>query len=197
MMYEDYLMHVGNKNSGRYPRGSGDRPYQHDGRIIKKGTKVYRLADSKDDPVYDRKKYVSLTKEDHEKWQKYIGDTYADRGKHTYNVMYETTQDLKIAPYTKIGEMFTESYLQNSHQKMLDDTIYSSRSLGYKSDNLDDMLSLNFAMQTETGKKFVDELLKQGYQGIEDRHGRNTADDPIIIFNPEENFKKKRVTLYK
>lgn len=24
------LYHVGNKNSGRYPRGSGERPYQHD-----------------------------------------------------------------------------------------------------------------------------------------------------------------------
>lgn len=26
----DYLMHVGNKNSGRYRRGSGDRPWQHE-----------------------------------------------------------------------------------------------------------------------------------------------------------------------
>lgn len=27
----DYIAHVGNKNSGRYPRGSGERPHQHDG----------------------------------------------------------------------------------------------------------------------------------------------------------------------
>lgn len=26
------LCHEGNKNSGRYPRGSGERPYQHEGR---------------------------------------------------------------------------------------------------------------------------------------------------------------------
>lgn len=26
-----YLVHFGNKNSGRYPRGSGERPHQHDG----------------------------------------------------------------------------------------------------------------------------------------------------------------------
>jgi len=26
----NYLEHVGNKNSGRYPRGSGENPYQHD-----------------------------------------------------------------------------------------------------------------------------------------------------------------------
>ena len=34
--YSNYLMHYGNKNSGRYPRGSGDRPYQHDPKKLKK-----------------------------------------------------------------------------------------------------------------------------------------------------------------
>lgn len=28
---ENYLIHIGNKNSGRYPRGSGENPYQHQG----------------------------------------------------------------------------------------------------------------------------------------------------------------------
>lgn len=27
----DYIAHIGNKNSGRYPRGSGENPHQHDG----------------------------------------------------------------------------------------------------------------------------------------------------------------------
>lgn len=30
-MNDNYLIHFGNKNSGRYPRGSGERPHQHDG----------------------------------------------------------------------------------------------------------------------------------------------------------------------
>lgn len=30
-MSQNYLIHFGNKNSGRYPRGSGERPHQHDG----------------------------------------------------------------------------------------------------------------------------------------------------------------------
>ena len=30
-MSENYLIHFGNKNSGRYPRGSGENPHQHDG----------------------------------------------------------------------------------------------------------------------------------------------------------------------
>lgn len=31
----NYLEHIGNKNSGRYPRGSGENPYQHDKNRIK------------------------------------------------------------------------------------------------------------------------------------------------------------------
>ena len=44
----EFLMHVGNKNSGRYRRGSGDRPYQHDGRRS--------ASDMSDDEL---KKYVA------------------------------------------------------------------------------------------------------------------------------------------
>ena len=42
-MNDNYLIHFGNKNSGRYPRGSGDRPHQHDGlraRISKKKARL-------------------------------------------------------------------------------------------------------------------------------------------------------------
>lgn len=35
-MSENYLIHFGNKNSGRYPRGSGERPHQHDGLMLSK-----------------------------------------------------------------------------------------------------------------------------------------------------------------
>lgn len=44
----EFLMHFGNKNSGRYRRGSGDRPYQHDGRRS--------ASDMSDDEL---KKYVA------------------------------------------------------------------------------------------------------------------------------------------
>lgn len=39
----DYIAHVGNKNSGRYPRGSGERPHQHDGLL----TRFRRRKDAK------------------------------------------------------------------------------------------------------------------------------------------------------
>lgn len=36
-----YLIHIGNKNSGRYPRGSGENPHQHDGIAVRK-SREYR-----------------------------------------------------------------------------------------------------------------------------------------------------------
>lgn len=38
-----FLMHIGNKNSGRYPRGSGDRPFQHIGSYF--GKRKYQNPD--------------------------------------------------------------------------------------------------------------------------------------------------------
>ena len=35
--YSSTLAHVGNENSGRYPRGSGEQPYQHTGKQLKNG----------------------------------------------------------------------------------------------------------------------------------------------------------------
>lgn len=40
---KNYLIHYGNKNSGRYPRGSGENPHQHDGlknKPLKRGAAI-------------------------------------------------------------------------------------------------------------------------------------------------------------
>ena len=41
-MSQNYLMHFGNKNSGRYPRGSGENPHQHDGLAVKRAKESYK-----------------------------------------------------------------------------------------------------------------------------------------------------------
>lgn len=42
-MNNNYLIHFGNKNSGRYPRGSGENPHQHDG-LTRKDKKAIKIA---------------------------------------------------------------------------------------------------------------------------------------------------------
>ena len=113
--------------------------------------------------------------------------------------MYMPVKDLKIAKATKTSELFTEAYLKDHKiaEEIIDDTNFAKRKLGYSSGDMDDMLHLNFAMQTKTGQMFINRLLDLGYDGIEDKHGQNTSKDPIIIFNPEQNIKKKNTTRYK
>lgn len=170
-----------------------------DGRIIPKKTQFYRITNNKDDVTYGGKKYLSTNREDHEIWQKYIGDAYAKGGSETYNVKYIPVKDLKIAKASKVGEIFTEMFLKdpNVANQIIEDTSSAKRKLGYSSNDLDDSLSVNFAMQTKSGQLFINRLLELGYDGIEDKHGQNTSKDPVIVFNPDNNLKKVSTTKYK
>lgn len=69
-MSDGYLAHIGNENSGRYPRGSGKNPYQRDPARRKKATNVIQRAlsvagskksqnESKSDKPYEK-----MTKEE-------------------------------------------------------------------------------------------------------------------------------------
>ena len=203
-------MHWGDKNGPPYPLKSKDHSASEkkagwrksldnnsDARIIKKGTKVYRITNDKNDSTYDRKKYVSLSKQDHKKWQEYIGEAYTKQGIQAYDIKYKTVKDLKIAPYTKLGELFLKDQTGLSKAQIITDSREAQRILNQDTDDLLDVLSMNFAVQTATGKAYVNKLLELGYDGIEDNHGRNVADDPIIIFNPDVNMKTKRIKKYK
>lgn len=165
-----------------------------DARIIPKGTKIHRIANNKNDVIYDKKKYVSLTDEDNQKWLDYFKEGYKGRDVPLYDIMYRSTKDLKIAPATKLGEMFVEEKMNNKlfAQQTIRDTNYAVSGLGRETPkNVNERLSYNLAMQTETGKRYVQKLINMGYDGIEDMHGRNVADDPVVVFDPQRNLRKK------
>lgn len=175
-------------------------PIDYDGRILRKGTKVYRISNDLTDKTYDNKKYVSINKKDHKEWQEYIGKGYANLGAKTYDIKYKTKANLKIAKAEKLGEIFTNQMLKDPKiaNAMIDDTEKSANFLGYhKEFDITEGLSLNLAAQTETGKKIINELLNMGYDGIEDKHGQNVSKDPVIIFNPESNLARKKIKEHK
>ncbi len=175
-------------------------PWGTQNRVLKKGQKIYRLANNPFDTTYDNKKYVSLTKSDHEKWQKLLGDAYSDAGQTTYNMEYELTKDTNIANYAEVGKIVMERLKKNDKnfaKMLMTDTEYASKALNYESDDENDMFGLNFAMQTKTGKAIVDELLKRGFGGVQDRHGTNTAENPVIIFDPDKKMRLKTISLNK
>ena len=169
--------------------------YHSKGGTLKKGSRVSRVSTSAADPTYGNKKYVSTTNEDHIKWEKYLGNGYLSRGKVTYNVLYETTNDIKIASEKEIGEHYSKNFMNSKASKTtMKDLNYALQFVGtaYKKDYSDPAkaAALQMANQTKTGEKFINSMMKAGYGGVSDTHGRNTADDPIIIFDPDNNLKR-------
>lgn len=63
---EDYISHIGNENSGRYPRGSGKNPYQRDPRRRKSSGLFKRKAASstKSKSKSTEKPYKKMTPEE-------------------------------------------------------------------------------------------------------------------------------------
>lgn len=168
-------------------------------RILRKGTYVSRVTNSKSDPTFDNKKYVSINADDHKKWQDYIGKAYNRSGIQAYNVYYRTAKDVKVAHYTKVGKMLAEKALSdpNFGKQVLRDTNFAMDRLGQNPSDWDTKFSLNFAMQTATGKYLVNELINRGYGAVEDVHGRNVSNDPLIILDPDKNLKRLGSTRYK
>lgn len=91
-MPENYLIHFGNKNSGRYPRGSGENPHQHDGygkvgrklrkreinKVINKMDDKFRKEAALAEDEYTTKKYGHVIR-DNNYWEltdKQITDMY-------------------------------------------------------------------------------------------------------------------------
>lgn len=178
-------------------RRSDRRMYKDKGGTMKKGTIVSRvLVNNKDDVTYDNKKYVSHTPEDNEKWEDLFKKYYKYE---TSTVMYQLLDDVKIASNRETGEVFVDDVLKKiGPEKVVEESRMARYQLHgnnpkyyYKGfESYGEMGSYNLAMQTQIGKAYVDALLKRGYQGVSDVHGQNTAEDPLIIFDPDKHFKK-------
>lgn len=192
---EDYLEHFGVKGmkwgvrKKRYGRNPDD--------IIPKGSKVYRVSLSSEDPTYDNKKYVSTNKSDHRKWKNYMGRGYASRGRKTYDIQYTTAKPIKVMSSKQSGEHFGKMLVDKKFaDQALRDTVNAFTKLNAPDEAYDDpaqQISYNLALQTKTGKEFLNSIRDLGYEAIVDTHGRNTSKDPLIILDPDKTLQKTKV----
>ena len=190
MIYNDELYHYGVKGMKwgvrRYENRNGEL-------ILPKGTVVKRVSTSKEDPIYDNKKYVSINQKDHSKLEAYLGKAYIDRNMTTWNQTYKTTKDLRVMSSTQQGKLFVDMMLKDKRfkEQALKDIEYSDRSLHQKSvDDPAENISRNLAMQTETGKAFMKKVLENNYDAVVDTHGTNLSKDPLIVLNPDINLSR-------
>ena len=176
-----YLIHYGIKG-----QKWGVRRFQNkDGSLTPSGMMRYNKK-ARELTIKKGKKYFSITRKDNEKWK----NLFKEVDQEDYDLTYVATKDLKIAPYTKVGELYAKDCLNGLKQITIQDTFKALNFLGYKNEDDYDALFTNFAAQTQTGKRYVQELMNMGYDGVEDYHGRNVSREPIIIFDPDSKVKK-------
>lgn len=169
--------------------------YGKKGGTLPKGATLRRVALSKEDKTYDNKKYVSHNPIDDRRWQAYLGAGYKKSGKKTYKVKYTTLSDIKVASRTEAGDVFCKTFIDkkgNLKSTAISDSVDSYRKLvGYVPKHMKSyhMASVNMAMQTKTGKRYIKALLDSGYDAVGDYHGQNISKDPLIILNPDKKLK--------
>lgn len=122
-----YLIHIGTKSSGRYPRGSGERPYQHD--VLKKGTKLSNVGVPPDGDHVLKKRDALYTYKTDNKWDskvykgpfsmyKKMSDPYAAYS--LYEHKYKVNRDLSMPTEKQRFEEFKNLYNKHKHMTVKD-----------------------------------------------------------------------------
>jgi hypothetical protein len=175
----------------------GKQRLQNGDRLLKAGSNFYRVDLDPNSKTYDNKKYLSTNEEDHEKWLKYLGEGYGARGRSVNSIMYTSLKDIWVASDRNVGKVFAEEFFhdpKNANMAIRDTNFAVQR---FYRPNRDGELtytqaaSLNFAAQTETGKRLAERMMDLGYDAVEDAHGKNTSKDPIILLDPDRKIKKE------
>ena len=77
------------------------------------------------------------------------------------------------------------------------DTEYFNREMGQEESNsAAENISRNIAMQTQTGKAFIENAMKNGYDALIDTHGTNVSKNPVIVLNPDSNLSRNADPVY-
>ena len=174
--------------------------YGQFGGTIKKGTELYRVAiRNPRDPTYNNKKYVSTSELDHAKWEDYLVDAYKKYGDTVYDVRYETIKDIEVASTFELGNRVMKEYEKDP--EIINRTLSEIQKFfpSAKTEELEDPStfgSYSMAAQTNFGNKLINDLLKSGYGAVVDRHGWNTAYDPLIILDPDNKIRMTKIKQY-
>lgn len=225
MRSKKYLIHYGvphgkgptGRGSGRYPFGFrknkekdwGTKLKDQNGeKVLKKGSVVKRISTTVKDTTRDDKKYVSINEKDNSKWEKYLGERYSKpAGVPTYIQTYKVKRDLKVMTAEQQGEKYIELLKNNDafRNTSVNEFGYINYLGGHKiKDNPNNLtnqdqrevISRHIALQSRTGKAFINEVLKENkYGALVDVYGKDMAQDSLIILNARKNLKRSKKDL--
>lgn len=190
------IYHFGTKrHSGRYPWGSGQRPYQ--GEVLKKGSSLSRLTLSENENVKNVRKYVSIGDHPEEFWLNLMSDGYAKMGyEYLYSNRYEAVKDLKVASTKAQQEIYDQWFQRNRTALVINLPIviddWAKSTGGRKTGDLQRDFFRQLGINNPVSRSYLDYLKTEGFDAIEDVYGRESGGDKsLIILDPDKTLKLK------
>lgn len=179
----------------------GLNKFSNDDMIIRKGTRSYRIA-SADDILDDKRKYMSLTRNDRINYSESFDMLSFDTRKPYGEFIYQASKDLRLASGKKVCDYMLEKYkdLQVSDILREDTNRMAYRDnmpKQYKNES-DDVRHRFDKIMREHKNEIADDFVKMNYDAIVDIEDwmSSTYELPIIMLNPKASVKLKDFDKY-
>lgn len=177
--------------------------------IIVKNSELQRLANS-GEALDSKRKYVSLTVEDNEKYAEMFNMLGMDLSAPISTYEFSAKKNLKVVTGEKAAKDLLDKYGDVSIKQLVKDYKKIGKLHRYVTSdeaNGDNKWMYDYTRQTnkkvysfykETMKKRMDEVIKEyskkGYDAMVDPEDwiTNIAQYPVIVFNPKQSMKKEK-----
>ena len=186
---------------------AGKQRYYDDDEVIKKGTKIYRVANS-DEKIDSKRKYVSITSSDRENYKELakksklynllgFGNIRAmpiDFDKPISEFMYEAKKDLRVVSGERVVNDIVDKYGDKNSKYLLKNLMAGKLN---KYDNIDEIeLYAEIICESfmdEHGDEIISNYKNQGYDGMVDPTDwvAGISEYPIILLNPSTSIDLK------
>lgn len=200
-LQEKGLYHIGRSKrdgaphgSGRYPLGSGDRPYQY--KEIAKGQTFSRLSTRTVENVRGVRKYVTIGDKPNENVKNLFTKYYDNVFEHTY----EAVKDIKVASIQTNVDEFRKMMSDPKFKKQALASIEDHRAATgtRKKGDIETDFFESMGMMNAGTEAFMNRMKKLGYDAIEDKFGMETGQkDSLVILDPDRTLRLKKVNTIK
>ena len=164
---------------------------------LKKGKKLYRVANRPSDETYSNRKYVSKTREDNLKWQTLLGPT-RDMPFDKYNIEYKLKRDINVASPELATDIFVKNFLENDKIKNTTlkeiDKLYKETGETNRSPSIMAGWLIATAGHSKIAPKYIQKVLDTKIDALPNLLSPGLSKDALVILNPDDVLEKRKIT---